>query len=297
LQESGRLDEAISHLRTALKLNPAEADIHYKLGVALEQQGDLDEAILHYRKALTALPKKSEICTALGSILSRQGYWDDAVPYFQKALSLEPDNAAAHFEFGTALGRRSRFAEAIPHFQKALAIQPDYVEARINLGVALAQLGRLDEAADPLHRVPKTSAKYPQAEQILTRIQTIEDQTKRSLEKQREAIHKNPKDIALLNDVAWTLATSPLASIRNGAEATELAHRAVELSEGREPAILGTLAAAYAEAGRFTEAVATLRKASVLAEEQHKTTLGKSLRAKLPLYEAKMPYREMPAFP
>jgi Flp pilus assembly protein TadD len=155
----------------------------------------------------------------------------------------------------------------------------------------------LDEAADQLHRVPKTSAKYSQADQILTMIQTIEDQTKQILEKQRKAIHKSPKDIALLNDVAWTLATSPLASIRNGTEAIELAHRAVELSEGREPAILGTLAAAYAEAGRFAEAVATLRKASALAEEQHKIALGKSLRAKLPLYEAKVPYHEMPAFP
>ena len=61
------------------------------------------------------------------------------------------------------------------------------------------------------------------------------------------------------------LATNPNASVRNGAEAAELAERAARLSGGQKPAILGTLAAAYAEAGRFPEAVQTARKALKLA--------------------------------
>ena len=64
-----------------------------------------------------------------------------------------------------------------------------------------------------------------------------------------------PNDAALLNNTAWVLATNPNASVRNGMEAVELAERALKLSGGNEPAILGTLAAAYAEAGRFPEAV------------------------------------------
>ncbi len=102
-----------------------------------------------------------------------------------------------------------------------------------------------------------------------------------------------PDDVALLNDTAWVLATNPNASIRNGAEAVELAERAVQLSDGREPAVLGTLAAAYAETGRFPEAVQTARKALDLARQQNNQSLAESNRAKIPLYEAGTPFRDI----
>ncbi len=102
-----------------------------------------------------------------------------------------------------------------------------------------------------------------------------------------------PDDVALLNDTAWVLATNPNASIRNGTEAVGLAQRAVRLSDGKEPAVLGTLAAAYAEAGRFSEAVQTARKALDLATEQNKQSLAESLKAKMALYEAGTPFRDI----
>ena len=88
------------------------------------------------------------------------------------------------------------------------------------------------------------------------------------------------------------LATCPEASVRNGAEAVELAQRAVQLSDGRVPAILGTLAAAYAEAGRFPEAVQTARKALDLATQRNELALAEEIKAKIPLYEAGTPFRE-----
>ena len=103
-----------------------------------------------------------------------------------------------------------------------------------------------------------------------------------------------PKDAALLNDTAWILATSPEASLRNGVEAVELAQRAVELSGGQEPAILDTLAAAYAEAGRFAEAVQTAQKAAKLATQQNKQALAESIKARIRLYEAETPFRATP---
>ena len=106
-------------------------------------------------------------------------------------------------------------------------------------------------------------------------------------------LRARPDDVALLDDTARVLATNPNASIRNGAEAVELAQRAAQLSDRREPAILGTLAAAYAEAGRFSEAVQTARKALDLATEQNKQSLAESLKAKIPLYEAGTPCHEM----
>ena len=105
-------------------------------------------------------------------------------------------------------------------------------------------------------------------------------------------LRSRPHDAALLNDTAWVLATNPNASVRNGTEAVELAQRAVKLSAGQEPAILGTLAAAYAEAGRFPEAVKTVRTAYKLAAQQKQQMLADALRAKIALYEAGKPYRQ-----
>ncbi len=89
------------------------------------------------------------------------------------------------------------------------------------------------------------------------------------------------------------LATNPNASIRNGPEAVELAQRAARLSDAREPAILGTLAAAYAEAGRFSEAVLAAQQALALATSQKNTALADALQARIRLYQAGSPYRDI----
>ena len=112
------------------------------------------------------------------------------------------------------------------------------------------------------------------------------------LERRRDCDTCQPNDVTLLNDTAWLLATNPNASIRNGPQAVEYAQRAARLSGGREPAILGTLAAAYAEAGRFPEAVQAARTAIELARQQNQRAMVESIQAKLKLYEAGTPFRE-----
>ena len=154
---------------------------------------------------------------------------------------------------------RGRFDEAIGHFEKGLTINPNDAEMRKNLGLVRSQLEALMN----------------------------------SLAQRREQLRLHPDDLTLVNDTAWLLATNPNASIRNGAEAVELAQRAMHLGEGREPAILGTLAAALAETGRFPEAVETARKALALATQQNNQSLAESIKVKLPLYEAGTPFREM----
>ena len=97
-----------------------------------------------------------------------------------------------------------------------------------------------------------------------------------------------------MNQAAWLMATSSDASLRNGADAVELARRAVQLVGEREPTTLDTLAAAYAEAGRFPDAVQTARRALTLARQQGNRALAKSIEEKLPLYEAQKPYHQTP---
>ena len=93
---------------------------------------------------------------------------------------------------------------------------------------------------------------------------------------------------------AWLgcAATCPQPQLRNGAEAVKLAERACHLSGDKEPITFDVLAAAYAEAGLFPEAVRTARKALVVAKQQHRETLAENVEARMRLYQAKTPYRQ-----
>ncbi len=135
-------------------------------------------------------------------------------------------------------------------------IQPDFAEAHNTLGIALAAGGRLDEAIAHF----------------------------------RKALEISPDFTEAINDLAWQLATCPEASLRNGAEAVELARRAEQLTGGRQAEVLDTLAAAYAAAGRFQEAVATARKALELATKQNQQALADELKNRIALYEAGRPF-------
>jgi Flp pilus assembly protein TadD len=263
LAQNGQLDEAMAEYRKAMKIKPDYADPHNNLGNALAHRGRLDEAIAQYRKALEINPEYAAAYYNFGAVLYKQGHVDEAILHLQKAVEIEPDNANFHGNFGLVLGSLGQFDEAIVHYQKALETSPGDVRARENLGIARSQ----------------------------------RDHILKALAERRESLRAHPNDVALLNETAWLLATNPNASIRNGAEATELAQRAVRLSDGREPAILDTLAAAYAEAGRFAEAVQTARKALELAAQQNQRSLAESMKAKILRYEAGRPFREIRQLP
>ncbi len=175
-------------------------------------------------------------------------------------MEIKPDFAEAHNNFGNALAGRGQIDEAIAHYQAVLEIKPDYAEAYNNLGVAFDGQGRLDDAIACIRKALEIKPEYHARENLDVALSNRERILK-ALDERREALRLHPNDAALLNDTAWMLATNPNASIRNGAEAVELAERALKLSVGNEPAVLDTLAAAYAEAGRFPEAIATANKA------------------------------------
>ena len=103
----------------------------------------------------------------------------------------------------------------------------------------------------------------------------------------------DPNLLALLSQSAWVLSTSPDATVRNGAEALELAQRAAQISKEQDPSVLDTLAAAYAETGKFPEAVETTQKALELAMQQENAqSLIEGLKVRRALYEANTPFRD-----
>ena len=192
----------------------------------------------------------------LGNALFQKGDVDEAITQYQKALQINPDYMEAHYNLGCALIQKGRMDEAIIQYQKALQINPDNAEVHYNLGCALLQKGRMDEA--------------------ITQYQKV--------------LQIEPDNAEAQNKLAWVLATCPQASLRNGDKAVALAQRTNQLTGGGNPVALGTLAAAYAEAGRFPEAVETAQRALQLAETQSNTALADAIRSQLKSYQAGIPF-------
>ncbi|MGO8835916.1 MAG: fused MFS/spermidine synthase [Limisphaerales bacterium] len=111
----------------------------------------------------------------------------------------------------------------------------------------------------------------------------------------RVALQKHPNMWDLLNNLAWLLATCPEASQRNGPEAVQLAEKACELTHYNTPLIVGTLAAAYAEAGRFDDAIWMAGKACAQASAAGNQELLKRNQELLALYRAHQAYHEVAA--
>lgn len=191
----------------------------------------------------------------LGLLLFQRGGVNEAMYYLERATTLSPHSAEAHNNFGNALRVQNRLQEAIDQFQIAAELRPNFAIYHANLGSALAQSGRVNAAI----------AHY------------------------RTAIKATPSDPFIANNLAWLLATSRSASDRDGLKAVELAERAVHLS-ANNARLLGTLAAAYAEAGRFDEAIAAGEKARQLAVAEGNLQLARFNDELLELFRARRPF-------
>lgn len=294
LASHGKIEEAMAQYEELLVSDPKDAAAHFTLANLLAGRGQVDAAILHFQKAVEIKPDLVEAQYDLGNSLLSRGEVDAAIIHFQKAVEIKPDYAEAHYNLGTALLGRGQVDSAITHFQKAAALKPDWADAQANLATALASRGELDQAIDHYQESLEINSENSVARQNLALVRSQRELILKALAEKRAAIRSHPSDLALLNDTAWMLATNPNASVRNGAEAIELAERASKLSRGTNPAVLQTLAAAYAEAGRFAEAVRTEEQAGRLASVAVDQTRVAQSDARLKLYKSGTAYRETP---
>jgi len=231
--EDGKVEPALAELNEALRISPAYQDAHASLGRTLVMAGRTEEAIPHFRAALN-VTDKAAIRHNLGSALDKLGRTDEAIREYEAALALDPlDPGGFHTRVLLAkdLAARGRMVEAETHLGRALKLNPVEIEPRRLMAVVLTVEGRVEDA----------------------------------IREYQEILRRKPDDLDALNNVAWMRATHAEASHRDGAEAVRLAERARAKSPTPEAVLYSTLAAAYAEAGRFPEAVSAGERAVALA--------------------------------
>jgi tetratricopeptide (TPR) repeat protein len=293
LYQKGRVDEAIVQYQKALEDKPDFAEAHNNLGFCFLQTGRVDEAIVHYRAAIELQPKSATSHSGLGNALFQKGHMDEAIIQYQAALVLRSESADVCERFGDALVRKGHMDEAITQYQNALEIKPDFAEAHNNLGFCFLQIGRVDEAIVHYRKAIELQPHFVQAYNNLGHAFSQNGMAAEAMACYQKAIELQPQFVPAQLNLAWMLATWPESSVRNGGNAVALAGTANELSKGQDPRILRILAAAYAETGRFPEAVLTAKQALTLAVAASNTGLTNVLQTEIGLYQTNSPCRSM----
>lgn len=241
-----------------LSRSPNNVMAELNLGEAVLMLGRTTEAITHFERALHNAPRLATAHGSLGAALLKIGQVEAALSHFQQSLESKPNQASVHSSMAVALLEIGRVDESMTHLRKALEIDPNDGDTHYNLGNTFLQMGRARE----------------------------------SLAAYNQAIKINPADAHALNNMAWILATWPDALIRDGNKAVALAERADSLTQGESPVIGATLAAAYAESGRFDDAVKRAQRALQLAIAQGDRAGADSIRAQLEFYQSGSAFRD-----
>ena len=226
----GKLEEGLARFREAARLGPTNANLQINLGNALMLAGQTNQATACFASALRLEPGLAEKLVQAGKSFAAQGQQNAALTRFRTALYLKPDDADAHENLALLLAQQGKQEEAALHFEQTARLRPD-AQSYYNLGRARLAQGRPREAVTNYEA----------------------------------AVKLRPEWAAALNDLAWILATHPQADVRDGPAAVILAERACRLSDGKETRFLATLDTAYAEAGRFAEAISAAEKTRDLA--------------------------------
>jgi len=254
--EERKTGPAIAALNEALRISPGYQDAHQNLGHALVMAGRTEEAVAHFRAALT-VTDKAVIRHALGEALDKLGRTDEAIREYETAVALEPDRFHTLVLLAKDLAASGRIPEAEIHLGRALELNPVEIEPRRMMAVVFTLQGRTEDAIREYH----------------------------------EILGRSPDDLDALNNVAWMRATHADASHRDGAEAVRLAERARAKSPTPEAVLYSTLAAAYAEAGRFADAVNAGERAVELARAAGAAQEIERFGGQLRSYRAGKPFR------
>ena len=246
-RERARLHESQkTYWQDVLAKNPESWLARHGFGFALAQEGDMPAAITNFRLCLERRPQYARGWMNLGNACLASGEPREALKHLLHAVELEPGLPGAHYNLANCHLALGELPQAIAAYEKEIALG-GVRDAGNNLAALLLQTGRAKEAAQRFE----------------------------------ELLRQHPNHPAALANYAWLLATQADDTLRDGPRAVELARRAGDSAQA-----LRSLAAAYAETGRFDEAVETLAKArakspSAVWDEEAKSYLqGRPFRTK-----------------
>jgi tetratricopeptide (TPR) repeat protein len=318
-----RPEDALADFDAAIKLDPDHAPSYEVRGMTLTILKRLDEARESYARAAELAPKSAAMFVQRAQLSLLTEQYDQAIEQATQALKLDPQMPGALLLRAQAYARSERSEQALADIEQVLELQPNLAPAVKLRALVEASAGKTTEAIADLERIVReeprdletqmqlallyrTQKNYTKALSIFDAAVAIDPDNwmlryargdallsigrhKAAIADYNAAVKQSPRQSGLLNNLAWVLATSPAADVRDGERAVSLAKLAAEATDFKQANILSTLGAAYAEAGDLDTAKKWVRKALEIADEQERKALEKELAS----YEAGKPVREM----
>lgn len=253
----------------AAEITPDSAELYANLSEAARRQGRVSEAISYARRAVELHPELTAAHRALGQAWRDAGAADSAVAELRRAIALDPTHAGTHALLAQILVDQRHYDAAVEHYRQAVRFQWDYPVRHLDLAKMLVLQGAYADAVAALEDAMRCT--------------------------------KSP---AVIDALAWLLATCPDDDLRDPARALKLAaHVAVvRQPETDNPVFLDTLAAAHAANGDFAEAAAVASRAVGRARDAAAAAggsaatayeqLADSIEARRQLYLAGQPCRD-----
>jgi tetratricopeptide (TPR) repeat protein len=252
-----------------VELLPRNAFAYNARGEEWNLLRELKKAIDDQTRAIEILPGEASFYMDRGYVLWHTREYDRAIGDFTRAIELKPGYSWAYFRRGVVYTDKRDYGRAIENLTKAIELEPGplYYSCR--------------------GRAYHFNGDYGNAVQDYTKVISIASNA--------DAARKF---------LAWLRATCPDEKYRDGPKAVELAESAVKMRRWPVAGYQDVLAAAYAQAGRFGDAVKAQQKAIELLEERlSKESMSDEIRRRwapmlpkykerLKSYRAKKPWRE-----
>ena len=293
LATSDKVDRANAEAARAVQIDPSSAAARGLHALSLSELGDDAEGVKEAERAVQLAPMDSEAHLNLAITATRTDK-ERAISEARRAIELGPGNFSAYQLLMKCLVDSKHYNEAVTFGPEWLTVSPFDVAAHSSLAVAMAQTGDLVTAARQFGYVmmlrPNAEDALAQVHQIFASLAKTPD----GLQRLRDIAANAPDSPRMLDELAWLLATYPDSYARDGAEAVRLAERACELTDRRLPALLATLAAAYAETGDFSRGVAAAEEALKRAQDLGDTDSVKLSENILMALRASLPFRHNP---
>ncbi len=280
--------EDIEGYETRIRVDSSQTALHNDVGVLYLEAGRPDAAASHFEAVAHLQPQSAVARFNLGTALEAADRFGDATRQYEEAVALDPTYVRARVNLGNARLREGNIAAAAEQYRAALNLNPQDADAQNNLGRTLLALGTFDEAAIHITEALRLRPAYPEAHFNMAEVFAATNKPVLATEHYRAAIELRPEWVPCLVRFSWLLSAYPDATVRNPDEAVRLSAKAVEISQRRDAAALDALAAAYASAGHFDEAVSSAIIATGLAAAGSEESAQMDKR--LALYRQRRPY-------
>lgn len=285
--------KAVELLSQAIESNPNLTPAYVLRGLANAAQNKTDEALADYDKAVELAPDDERPRLLRASVFQAKREFDKAITDLSFVIQKKPNDADVIASRGICYAQKGDDERALKDFDGAVKADPKNAHGWQLRGSAYSEKGEKDKALADFKEAITLDPNNPATYLYRAHLYLVEAEPELALGDLEEVMRRAPNFPGAANDYAWTLATNPKDAIRNGRKAIEFAKKACHETDYKHAPTVDTLAASFAEAAEWDEAVKWQQEALALAEKTHPDDV-QGMRERVALFKEKKPFREVP---